>query len=116
MGKTSRNLEEPQIMSAFDSLGNKGELACTFATLVLHDEGQAIAADGISKLLKAANVSVEGYWPTLFANALSDANVGDILMSGGGGSGVSAPAPTGGNAGAPAEEEEEDMDLGDLFG
>merc|ERR1712029_829741 len=95
---------EPQKMSAFEGLGNQGELACTFATLVLHDEGQAIAADGISKLLKAANVNIEGFWPTLFANALADANVGDILMSGGGGSGVSAPAPTGGNAGAPAEE------------
>merc|ERR1711862_276619 len=100
-----------------------GELACTFATLILHDEGQAVNSNSIAKLLKAAKVDVEPYWPTLFANALSDANIGDMLMSSGG-SGAPAPvAATGGETKqeakveeAPEEPEEEDVDLGDLFG
>merc|ERR1712039_947741 len=116
---------DKNIMSAFEGLGKTGELACTFATLVLHDDSANVSAENINKLLKASNVECEPYWATLFANALADVNIGDVLFSSGGG-GVSAPAPTGGDANAPAkaeavkeeekaEEEEEDMDLGDLF-
>ncbi|KAG6422535.1 hypothetical protein SASPL_119110 [Salvia splendens] len=88
-----------------------GELACTYAALVLHDDGIPITAEKISTLLKAANLSVESYWPSLFAKLCEKRNVEDLIMNvgaGGGGGAVAVAAPTAGGAAAaaaPAAEE-----------
>lgn len=124
-----------------------GELACTYAALVLHDDGIAITvihrftlnricvfflflwggdrllisdlifvfvqAEKISALLKAANLSVESYWPSLFAKLCEKKNVEDLIVNvgaGGGGGAVAVAAPAGGATGgaasaAPAVEE-----------
>ncbi|KAG6390092.1 hypothetical protein SASPL_151572 [Salvia splendens] len=104
-----------------------GELACTYAALVLHDDGIPITAEKISTLLKAANLSVESYWPSLFAKLCEKRNVEDLIMNvgaGGGGGAVAVVAPTGGAGGAAAaapaaeekkkeeEKEESDDDMG----
>ena len=47
--------------------GNSNELACVYAALILHDDGLEISSDNIALILKAANIEVEPYWPTLFA-------------------------------------------------
>eukprot|EP00659_Diplonema_papillatum_P008113 gene8113-12477_t len=69
------------------------ELACTYAALILHDEGLEITADKISALAKAAELDVEGFYPALFAKFLAKSPLGDIMTNVGG-----AAAP----AGAPA--------------
>ncbi|XP_030532376.1 60S acidic ribosomal protein P1-like [Rhodamnia argentea] len=82
-----------------------GELACTYATLILHDDGISITAEKIASLVKAANVSVESYWPSLFAKLAEKRNVEDLVMnvgSGGGAAPVAVAAPAGGAAGAAA--------------
>lgn len=62
-------------------------------------------------MVKAANVQVESYWPSLFAKLAEKRNVDDLLMNvgsgGGGASHVAAAAPSGGAAvaAAPAAEE-----------
>ncbi|KAJ6748716.1 60S ACIDIC RIBOSOMAL PROTEIN P1 [Salix purpurea] len=102
-----------------------GELACTYATLILHDEDIAITSDKIAALVKSANVTVESYWPSLFAKLAEKRNVGDLVMNigaGGGGSAapvaVSSSAPAAASAAAPAVEEkkeeapESDDDMG----
>ncbi|XP_042063925.1 60S acidic ribosomal protein P1-like [Salvia splendens] len=103
-----------------------GELACTYAALVLHDDGIPITAEKISTLLKAANLSVESYWPSLFAKLCEKRNVEDLIMNvgaGGGGGAVAVAAPTAGGAAAAAapaaeekkkeeEKEESDDDMG----
>ncbi|XP_047974356.1 60S acidic ribosomal protein P1-like [Salvia hispanica] len=104
-----------------------GELACTYAALVLHDDGIPITAEKISTLLKAANLSVESYWPSLFAKLCEKRNVEDLIMNvgaGGGGAAVAVAAPTGAGGGAAAaapaaeekkkeeEKEESDDDMG----
>lgn len=61
------------------------ELACTYASLILHDDGIAITAEKISTLVKAADVSVESYWPSLFAKLLEQKNVEDLIMNVGSG-------------------------------
>lgn len=90
------------------------------------------AGNNISSILKAANIEVEPYWPTLFAKLCKGKNIGDMLSAvgsapaaGGGGGGAAAAAPAAGAAAgaAPAAkapepepvEEEEEMGF-DLFG
>merc|ERR1712117_952495 len=96
------------------TMSNVSELACVYASLILQDEGLEISATNINKIVKAAEVSVEPIWPTLFAkNMTSDSievlltNVGSgaAVASGGGGGGAAA----GGDSGAaPAEEKKEE--------
>ena len=53
----------------------------------------------ISTILKAANVTVEPYWPGLFAKALEGVNVKDLITNIGSGVGAAGPASA---AAAPA--------------
>ena len=43
--------------------------------------GISVTADKIATILKAAGVSVEPYWPTLFAKALDGIDIGSLLGS-----------------------------------
>merc|ERR1712134_7068 len=106
------------------------ELACSYAALILHDDGQDITSDKLNKLIKAANVKVENYWAKYFAKALSGKDISSFFNFGGSSAPAasapaassSAPAAAGKPAAskepepAPPAEEEEDMDMGDLFG
>lgn len=61
-------------------------------------------------MLKAANVSVESYWPGLFAKLAQNRNVDDLVLNAGAAGAavaVAAPAAAGGGAAdaAPAAEE-----------
>ena len=110
--------------------GNNNELACVYAALILHDEGLEISSANISSILKAGNVEVEAYWPSLFAKLCKGKDMDTLISSvgaagggGGGGGGGAAPAaaPAAGGGAAPAaakepepEEEEEEMGF-DLF-
>ncbi|KAF8082549.1 hypothetical protein N665_0820s0009 [Sinapis alba] len=93
-----------------------GELACSYAVMILEDEGIAITSDKIATLVKAAGVEIESYWPMLFAKMAEKRNVTDLIMNvgaggGGGGAPVSAAAPAAGGgaaAAAPAKEEKKD--------
>eukprot|EP00884_Botryococcus_braunii_P014689 jgi/Botrbrau1/23220/Bobra.0041s0063.1 len=103
------------------------ELACVYAALILHDDGLEISGDNINTLVKAANITVEPYWPALFAKLFERNSIESLLTSvgSGGGGGAVAAAPAAGGGGAPAgeakkeekkkeeePEEEEDDDMG----
>merc|ERR1711904_702570 len=84
-----------------------GELGCTYASLILHDDGQEVTEDKIKSLLKAANVETEAYWPGLFCRAFNDFEGGMDKL-------VTTPALGGGGGDAAAEKkksssEEDDM-------
>merc|ERR1712060_1020650 len=81
------------------------ELACTYAALILNDDDCEITGDKISAILKAAKVDVEPFWPSLFAGALKDVNVRDLITNIGSGVG-SGPAAAGGGAAAGGAAEE----------
>ncbi|CAI9086980.1 OLC1v1020928C1 [Oldenlandia corymbosa var. corymbosa] len=93
-----------------------GELGCTYAALILHDDGIPITSEKIATLLKAAGLtSVESYWPGLFAKLCEKRNVEDLILnvgSGGGGAPVAVAAPGAGAgaaaAAAPAAEEKKE--------
>ncbi|CAB4270349.1 unnamed protein product [Prunus armeniaca] len=90
------------------------ELACTYAALVLYDDGIPITAEKIATLVKAANVTVESYWPGLFAKLAEKRNIEDLILNvgaGGGGGAVAVAAPGAGAAApaaAPAAEEKKE--------
>merc|ERR1719433_1829902 len=94
----------------------KDELVCTYAALVCHGSKQEMSADNMSKVIKAAGLSVEAYWTTLYAKMLEGKDLKDYLKLGGGGGGGAAAPAAGGDAGAaaggaaaaaaPVEEEE----------
>ncbi|PWN42615.1 ribosomal protein 60S [Ceraceosorus guamensis] len=104
------------------------DLAATYASLILADEGLEITSEKIVQLTTAAGTPIEPIWATLLAKALDGKNVKEILTnigSGSGGAAVAAPAAAaaGGAAAAadaPAaeekkkeeEKEESDDDMG----
>ena len=102
------------------------ELACTYSALILADDDVPVTAEKIVTILKAANVQFEPIWPTLFARALTNCNIKDLLTKVG--SAAAAPAAA---AAAPAaaasgpakaeekkkeekKEESEDEEEGDM--
>ncbi|KAJ5992997.1 Ribosomal protein 60S [Penicillium sp. IBT 35674x] len=99
------------------------ELACSYAALILADDGIEISADKIQTLLTAAKVQeVEPIWATIFAKALEGKDIKDMLTNvGSAGPAPAAGAATAGGAAAPAEaaaeekveeKEESDDDMG----
>ncbi|KAL7087048.1 hypothetical protein ACP275_13G041400 [Erythranthe tilingii] len=54
---------------------NLNFVACTYAALVLRDDGMDVTAEKIETLLKAANFNVESYWPSLFAKLCEKRNI-----------------------------------------
>merc|ERR1712062_949035 len=82
------------------------ELACTYAALVLNDDDCEITGEKISTILKAAKVDVEPFWPSLFAGALKDVNVRELITNIGSGVGSGPAAGAGGAAAGGAAEEE----------
>ncbi|KAJ5694158.1 hypothetical protein N7536_004570 [Penicillium majusculum] len=98
------------------------ELACSYAALILADDGIEVSADKIQTLITAANVQeVEPIWSTIFARALEGKDIKELLTNVGS-AGPAAAAPAGGaGAAAPAEakaeekeeeKEESDEDMG----
>lgn len=98
------------------------ELACSYAALMLHDDGCEITAERLAQVITASGNSVEPYWPVLFAKALKTAKIDDLLSNvvqmGGGGGGAAVAAADEGAAAIEEEkkEEVEDVDMGGLFG
>ncbi|RVW22371.1 Serine/arginine-rich splicing factor SR34A [Vitis vinifera] len=70
------------------------EIACTYATLILHDDGISVHTGEDQYFGESCEVEVESYWPALFAKLVEKRNVEDLIAnvgSGGGGAPVSAP-------------------------
>merc|ERR1712226_324611 len=122
-----KNLEDRiKMAQAFNTLDDatRSQMACTFAALMMYDDGVELSSASLKKVVDASGVKVAPYWPMLFAQALQGQDIGSFLAVSSG----SAPVQNttaGGDAGAKqeeakkeevVEEEEEDMDLGDLFG
>ncbi|PHT61883.1 60S acidic ribosomal protein P1 [Capsicum annuum] len=86
-----------------------GELACTYACLILHDEDIPVTAEKISAIVKAAGVAVERYWPLLFAKLAEKRNLSDLIVNVGAGGGAAAAPAAEEKKEEPKEESDDDM-------
>ena len=103
-------------------MSNIAELAVPYAILALHDDNVEINEQNIMKLLKAANITVEPVWVSIFVKAFAGKNIDDMLSaftSAGPAVAVAAAPVAGGAAPAAAKEEakaaakeESDDDMG----
>merc|ERR1712150_311453 len=94
-------------MGITKEMSSTDELACIYSALILADDEVPITADKIQTLLKAAKVTVEPFWPGLFAKAVGQINVVDLITSLSSGVG-SAPAAGGAGAAAGGEAAKEE--------
>merc|ERR1712168_117048 len=78
-----------------------------YSALILYDDDIDITGEKMAKIIAAAKVPVEAFWPGLFAKALQGRNIGDLICNVGAdpAAGGAAPAAAAGDA-APAAEEE----------
>ena len=95
------------------------ELACVYSALILYDDDVDITAEKMTKIIAAAKVNVEAFWPGLFAKALQGRNIGDLICNVGAAPAAGGAAATsGGDSGDAAaveekkEEKKEESDSG----
>merc|ERR1712241_1597695 len=87
------------------------ELACVYSALILYDDDIDITGEKMAKIISAAKVNVEAFWPGLSAKALQGRNIGDLICNVGSApaaGGAAAPAAGGDAAAAPAVEEKKE--------
>ena len=57
------------------------DACCSYAALMLHDDGIEISQERLNKAIKSSGNETEAFYPGLYAKALQGADVGALLES-----------------------------------
>ena len=88
-------------------MASQSEIAISYAALILADDGVAITSDKLNSILKAANVTVEPFWPKVYAKLFETNDINKLLTAGAAPAPVAA-APAAAPAAAKKEEKKEE--------
>ncbi|XP_049727373.1 large ribosomal subunit protein P1-like [Loxodonta africana] len=61
-------------------MASVSKLTCIYLALILRDEVMVLE-DKINALVEAAGINVEPFWPSSFAKALTNINVGSLICN-----------------------------------
>ncbi len=76
---------------------DKATLACSYAMMILHDEGLGVTAEKVQKLITASGIEIEGYWAKIFAANMDGVDLSDLMLGGGPAGGAGGDGGAGNN-------------------
>ncbi|XP_038646756.1 60S acidic ribosomal protein P1-like [Scyliorhinus canicula] len=62
-------------------MASTSELACNYSVLILHDDEVTVTEDKLNAQIKTAGVTIEPFWPILFAKALANIDVNSFICN-----------------------------------
>ncbi|XP_072372143.1 large ribosomal subunit protein P1-like [Scyliorhinus torazame] len=89
-------------------MASASELACIYSALILHGDEVTVTEDKLNVLIKTAGVTIEPFWPSLFAKALANIDVNSLICNVGAGSSAPAAAAVVSTAAPVAAEEKKE--------
>ncbi|XP_072328266.1 large ribosomal subunit protein P1-like [Scyliorhinus torazame] len=84
------------------------ELACIYSALILHDDEVSVTEDKLNAPIKIVGVTIEPFWPSLFAKALTNIDVNSLTCNVDAGSSAPAAAAVVSTAAPVAAEEKKE--------